>query len=71
MPREQGKDPTPQGRMPRQVPRPGSPRLDQTPHLAETDAEKFQHSAPGPDTRADGAFWYGRKNKRTDHRVDE
>lgn len=64
MPQDQGKDPTPQGQLPQAGPRDAGPRVDGTPHLAETDAEKFLHSAPGPAVRADGAWWYGRKNKK-------
>lgn len=71
MPRQQGKDPTPQGHAPQPVPRSGGHHLDATPHLANTDREKFQHSSPGPDMKDDGAFFFGRKNERTGNRVDE
>ena len=48
-----GTDPTPQGRAPgRQVPPAG---LQQEP--------KYYHSAPGPDARRDGVFFYGYKKR--------
>jgi hypothetical protein len=56
---ERGADPTPQGR---------TPQLEQhaTQSAAEDSvSEKYENSAPGPDARKDGAYFFGYKRDNT------
>lgn len=55
---ERGKDPTPQGRMPRaNRPRPHHP-ID-----TGTDEGKYLSSEPGPGVKKDGVWFYGYKKE--------
>ena len=57
MDHERGKDPTPQGRTPDVVRRPDHPKP------TEYEEEKYVNSAPGPDAKKDGAWFYGYKRE--------
>lgn len=57
MQHERGKDPTPQGREPGAVSRPIKSQA------TDTVTEKYENSAPGPDVRKDGAYFFGYKRE--------
>jgi len=54
-----GKDPTPQGRTPDVV-----RRRTQTPPDGPA-SQRYEDSAPGPQTQADGAYFFGYKREGT------